>query len=215
MRLISLRAISSTFESHFHVLRRSASPRVIFLCRIDTFFFLISASAWMFHGLNTPLLYRENAFSIGSSWTSNDASSILFTISERDTPAFRVSTYLFPSRRSGRRTFPNARRHSPNFFLLPPHFSFPLCFCIAVSLSLLIHEEAVPLTSFVTPWKRVVTLHGRTKGALSKTCAFALRLRGSTWSRFKWLLANFPLPLRQHFGPRFNSQQDLVVTKCR
>lgn len=155
-------------------------------------------------------LYRENAFSIGSSWTSNarELFRSFSTIFEHDT-----TKYLFPSRRNGSSTFPDARRHSPNFSLFSlflslslPSFSFRHFFLLpsrlrpfpSTTLFLFppIHEETVcPLTSFVTRWKRVVTPHRRTKGALSKTYAFALRLRGSTWSRFKWLSANFPLPL--------------------
>lgn len=59
-------------------------------------------------------LYRENAFSIGSSWTSNarELFRSFSTIFEHDT-----TKYLFPSRRNGSSTFPDARRHSPNFSL--------------------------------------------------------------------------------------------------
>lgn len=75
-------------------------------------------------------LYRENTFSIGSSWTSNarELFRSFSTIFKHDT-----TKYLFPSRRNGGSTFPDASRHSPNFSPPPlplslslshPNFSF-------------------------------------------------------------------------------------------
>lgn len=164
----------------------------------------------MFHGLNAPLCIAKtrSPSEVAEHQTRASFFDPFSTIFEHDT-----TKYLFPSRRNGSSTFPDARCHSPNFspfslslthspqLLLPPLFSPPSRLHPPFPSATLflfppIHEETVcPLTSFVTRWKRVVTPHRRTKGALSKTYAFALRLRGSTWSRFKWLSANFPLPL--------------------
>lgn len=206
--LISLLEISSTFKLYFH--GSPLSPHVIFHHCIDTSpLFLISVRAWMFHGLNAPLCIaktrspsevaehqtRASFFDPFPRSLNTIQPSIFFLRDEmavQPSPTQGAIHQTFLSSLSSSLSLPSfSFRH---FFLLPSRLRpFP-----STTLFLFppIHEETVcPLTSFVTRWKRVVTPHRRTKGALSKTYAFALRLRGSTWSRFKWLSANFPLPL--------------------